>query len=61
MTRRLTGTGGSLCPRLDIKAVTGSHVAILQAPHFQEVVGLIKAAARESGTLAMTPAAAGTS
>ena len=47
------GRWRSLCPRLDIKAVTGSHVAILQPPHFQEVVGLIKAAARESGSLAM--------
>ena len=60
MTRRLTGAG-ALCPRLDIKAVTGSHLAILQPPYFQEVVGLIKAAARESGSLAMTPAEDSTS
>ncbi len=50
------GRWRSLCPRLDIMAVTGSHLAILQPPHFQEVVGLIKAAARESGSLAMDPA-----
>ena len=55
------GRWRSLCPRLDIKAVTGSHAAILQPPHFQEVVGLIKAAVRESGTLAMAPAGDGTS
>ncbi len=28
------GLWRSLCPRLDIKAVTGSHVAILEPPHF---------------------------
>jgi thioesterase domain-containing protein len=39
----------SLFSRLEIRAVTGAHLAILQPPHFQEVVGLIKAAARESG------------
>jgi thioesterase domain-containing protein len=55
------GRWRTLCPRLDIKAVTGSHVAILQPPHFQEVVGLIKAVARESGTLAMALAGDGTS
>ncbi len=55
------GRWRSLCPRLDIKAVTGSHLAILQPPHFQEVVGLIKAVARERGTLAMAPAGDGTS
>jgi thioesterase domain-containing protein len=55
------GRWRTLCPRLDIKAVTGSHVAILQPPHFQEVVGLIKAVARESGTLAMALAGGGTS
>jgi hypothetical protein len=33
----------------------------LQPPHFQEVVGLIKAVARESGTLAMALAGDGTS
>ncbi len=45
------GRWGSLCTRLEIKAVTGTHLAILQPPHFHEVVGLIKAAARESGSL----------
>jgi thioesterase domain-containing protein len=55
------GRWRSLCPRLDIKAVTGSHIAILEPPHFQEVVGLIKAAARESGMLAMAPDGDGTS
>ena len=55
------GRWRSLCPRLDIRAVTSSHLAILQPPNFQEVVGLIKAAARESGTLAMAPAGDGTS
>ena len=54
------GRWRSLCPRLDIKAVTGAHLAILRPPHFQEVVALIKASARESGALAMAPAGAGT-
>jgi thioesterase domain-containing protein len=55
------GRWRALCSRLDIKAVPGSHVAILQPPRFHEVVGLIKAAARESGALAMAPAGDGTS
>ena len=41
---------------VDIKAVTGSHGAILEPPHFQEAIGLVKAAARESGLLARAPA-----
>jgi thioesterase domain-containing protein len=50
------GRWRSLCPRLEIKAVTGSHAAILEPPHLQEAVGLIKGAARESGLLAMAAA-----
>jgi hypothetical protein len=55
------GRWRSLCPRLDIKAVTGAHLAIMQPPHFEEVVGLIKAAARASGSLAKDLAGDGTS
>jgi thioesterase domain-containing protein len=55
------GRWRSLCPRLDIRAVTGLHVAILEPPYFQEVVGLIRAAAREGGALAMAHAGDGTS
>jgi thioesterase domain-containing protein len=50
------GRWRSLCTLVDIKAVTGTHIAILQSPQFEEVVGLIKAAARESGSLAMAAA-----
>jgi thioesterase domain-containing protein len=53
------GRWRALCPRLDIKSVTGTHLAILQPHQFEEVVGLIKAAARESGSLAMVPAGDG--
>jgi thioesterase domain-containing protein len=54
------GRWRSLCPRLNIKAVTSLHLAILEPSHFQEVVGLIKAAARESGSVPMDPAGDGT-
>ena len=50
----------SLCPRLDIKAVSGSHLAILQPRQFHEAVGLIKAAAGECGSLAINAPPDGT-
>jgi thioesterase domain-containing protein len=55
------GCWRSLCPRVVIKAVNVSHAAILQSPHFQEVVDLIKVAARESGSLAIDPTGNGIS
>ena len=46
----------ALCPRIDIKAVTCSHLAILGESQLREVVEMIKVVARGTGVLAMTPA-----
>ena len=49
----------TLCSKLDIKAVSSSHLAIMEPGQLQEVVELIKTATREHGVTAKTPTDAG--